>query len=125
MSLNMIADHKGSVQLDIDQELVEQTAEAEAYVNSQVSNQSEIRANHVQHDDISYHPRNGPVSITSTQPDFRLPITGHVRSHEQPPIVDMSNYLLKKDLLLHRFTAFDDSAQNYTVWKVGFLSILK
>ena len=40
-------------------------------------------------------------------------------------MVDLSNYLLNKDLLLHRFTAFDDSAQNYTVWKVGFVNILK
>ena len=40
-------------------------------------------------------------------------------------MVDLSNYLLNKDLLLHRLTAFDDSAQNYTVWKVGFVNILK
>ena len=61
----------------------------------------------------------------ATQRDFRPPTSGHAGSYEQLPMVDLSNYLLKKDLLLHRFTAFDDSAQNYTVWKVGFVNILK
>ncbi|XP_062590301.1 uncharacterized protein LOC134251896 [Saccostrea cucullata] len=114
---------QGSFQFDIEEQSVERTARerTEAYVNSQASNHSEITPSYVQHDDASHRSR--PASIS--QAGFHFPTASHVQPHEQSPIVDLSNYLLKKDLLLHRFSAFDDSAQNYTVWKVGFLNILK
>ena len=103
---------QGSILLDLEQE---QTAQerTEAYVNN-TGQETPIHADNVR-----------PASSTSTQRDFRPPTSGHAGSYEQLPMVDLSNYLLKKDLLLHRFTAFDDSAQNYTVWKVGFVNILK
>jgi hypothetical protein len=37
----------------------------------------------------------------------------------------MSHFLLKKDLLMHRFSSFDDSATNSTTWKVSFISIVR
>ncbi|KAK3105444.1 hypothetical protein FSP39_025380 [Pinctada imbricata] len=43
---------------------------------------------------------------------------------QQSAIQDMSNFLLKKDLLMHRFSQFDDSPINYSAWKAGFKSII-
>ena len=97
-----------NILLDLDQE---QTAQekTEAYENN-TEQETSIHADNVR-----------PVSSTSTQRDFRPPTSCHAASYEQLPMVDLSNYLFKKNLLLHRITAFDDSAQNYTVWKIGFV----
>ena len=76
---------QGSILLDLDQK---QTAQerTEAYVNN-TEQEIPIHADNVR-----------PASNSSIRP----PTSGHAGSYEQLPMVDLSNYLCKKDLLYHR-----------------------
>ena len=38
---------------------------------------------------------------------------------------DFTRYLLKKDLLLSRLSAFDDKPENYMVWKISFKAVMQ
>lgn len=43
-----------------------------------------------------------------------------------PNVTDeFTNFLLRQDLLLNRFSKFDDEPQNYAVWKAGFLGVIR
>jgi hypothetical protein len=54
-----------------------------------------------------------------------VPYQGPITQNQNSVLQDMSHFLLKKDFLMHRFSSFDDSATNFTTWKVSFISIVR
>ena len=43
----------------------------------------------------------------------------------QNVVSDFTRYLLKKDLLLNRFSRFDDRPESYLTWKVSFRTVME
>jgi hypothetical protein len=68
--------------------------------------------------DVPSHPS---YELNRNAVPYQGPITQNQNSVPQ----GTSHFLLKKDLLMHRFSSFDDSATNFTTWKVSFINIVR
>ncbi|XP_076045077.1 uncharacterized protein LOC143027605 [Oratosquilla oratoria] len=89
---------------------------------------------------FSFEPRMEKVKVRSVQP-AQQPVANHV-SYVSPPVVkpprsasprlgttsnsaDLSKFFLRKDLLLSRLSTFDDTAEDYAVWKESFKEVVQ
>ena len=69
--------------------------------------------------------------IKSYENEQKDPIHESVLNPQVEPFIpcdnynQLSNFLLKKDLSLHRFMTFDDKPENFPIWKFTFQAIAR
>lgn len=71
----------------------------------------------------SYSPRHTTFT-TQTQPTSDRELVDNSRYKDQSLATDFTRFLLKKDLLLNRFSIFNDKAELYPSWKASFKNIV-
>ena len=66
-----------------------------------------------------------PTNLDPTAPTFQPEtIITHV-PQQNNMVSDVTNYLLKTDLLLSRLSQFCDKSEGYRVWKASFKEVIK